>query len=325
MRNLLQIWVCASVVLALVVSVVLLGKQADGQMPQKDAEVLRLAVPYSAQHPTAQAATAFAQLVQKESGGMLSVELFFDKELGSCAALLEQLQFGGVALAVVDSVTAAQQMPALSTLLTTDPGSTPQQTQQSLHTRQSALDDLLAKEQISLLAVYTPDYRCIVTAQTPTRAPQDLLHLRLVQPGPVAIAGGALSFVLEQEELVQSVTNDFVDGAEMGLLEYMAGDYEAVMPYLTVQTQAYSVDLLLASEASLGFLSASNQELLARLAAETIGAQQQALAESQQQSLNKLAASKVVLYPPLLLQTPLSDWPSMLADYPWLSGGEGDD
>ena len=324
MRMVLKWLVGMSVFLAVMASLALLGQQVQPSISHNEAVVLRLAAPYPEEHPTALAAAEFAALVQKESAKLMAIELLYENELGSKAELLEQLQFGGVALAVIDAATLGTQMPQLSRLLTIPEGSSPQEAQLLLESRRAEINGLLQQEQITMLAVYTPDYRCIATVTQPIRTPIDCEGLRLAGCGTLALKHGAQRVEVDLADLPQSIANAFVDGGEMSLLEYTAADYPTIMPYLTVQPQEYSVDFVMASDASMGFLSAENQKMLDELASETAQMQHVALLKAQKKALKRLRQTQVKVVPDSLLQATIEQWPQQLLEFPWLTGGEPD-
>lgn len=321
MRRLLQMLVAISTIISLVLSVVLAMHQVKPMQAQQKGTVLRMAVPYAPEHPTAQAAVTFAKRVKQETDGEIEIQVFFETTLGTKTELLEQLQFGGVAFAVVDSIVIGDQLPILAKLLQASKGSEPEEMVALLHRRQSNLKTAFDKEQIQPLAIYMPDYRVIATTQ-PVEKQSDFAQRRLYHPGTLALQNGAQAVQMELADLFDTLDNDFVEGAELSLLEYTQASYFAVLPYVLVQNSVVASDLLLASNASLGALRTEQQKLLQVLASETIQAQAQALQAAQLQAIRRLKQRQVQLYPHRLQQTMPEHWPMELKKTPWLTGGE---
>ena len=67
-----------------------------------DKILLRMSVQTSISHPHSKAAEYFVRLVERRSGGRISVKLYTDGTLGDTESTLNQIGFGGIALALVN-------------------------------------------------------------------------------------------------------------------------------------------------------------------------------------------------------------------------------
>ena len=91
-----------------------LRKEETGvQLPEL---ILRYAENQPEDYPTTQAALAFAQLVEQQTGGRVKVVVYSGGELGAEQSVIQQMQFGGIDFARVSLSPLAGYIPELSIL-----------------------------------------------------------------------------------------------------------------------------------------------------------------------------------------------------------------
>ena len=78
--------------------------------------VLRYAENQPEDYPTTQAALAFGNLLEEQTGGRVKVAVYSKGELGTEMSVIQQIQFGGIDFARVSLSQLAEYMPALNVL-----------------------------------------------------------------------------------------------------------------------------------------------------------------------------------------------------------------
>lgn len=88
-------------------------EETGAQLPEL---ILRYAENQPEDYPTTQAALAFAQLVEQQTGGRVKVVVYSGGELGAEQSVIQQMQFGGIDFARVSLSPLAGYTPELSIL-----------------------------------------------------------------------------------------------------------------------------------------------------------------------------------------------------------------
>lgn len=88
-------------------------EETGAQLPEL---ILRYAENQPEDYPTTQAALAFAQLVEQQTGGRVKVVVYSGGELGAKQSVIQQMQFGGIDFARVSLSPLAGYIPELSIL-----------------------------------------------------------------------------------------------------------------------------------------------------------------------------------------------------------------
>lgn len=92
------------------------GCQKQETASDKPELVLRYAENQPEDYPTTQAALAFGNLLEEQTGGRVKVAVYSKGELGAEMSVIQQIQFGGIDFARVSLSQLAEYMPALNVL-----------------------------------------------------------------------------------------------------------------------------------------------------------------------------------------------------------------
>lgn len=266
--------------------------------PAAASTVLRMASPYPAGHPSTQTAEYFARLVEEGTDGRILVQVSTEPELDSDEASLEQLRFGGIAFSVVRSLSLPREARSLrGGAFEADAG-------------------VLDRQNIAVLAALAPDYRCIANNTRPlySRERGDGLALQASAAAELVRGLETLGFSvvsLSGASLDSSLNYGYIQGAELAFMEYASCDYARVLPHLSLFDGPLSPDLILASQVTLGGLSAEDQRTIAACAAAAADYQAGLLPQSQAAALERLAGQGVPLLPLAAQETPPGDWFSL--------------
>lgn len=259
---------------------------------QKEEIVLRLAETMPEEHPSAQASRYFAHLVEEKTGGKIKIVVYYNCELGDEVEVLEQVQFGGIALARVNMTALAGVVPRLESYMRPYSFETPQGILDALFEDREVNEQALQREKLELLCWYAPDKRCFYNDQHEIRQVEDFEGMKLRTPSsrPImasVVALGALPRVIAAGNYFDSMQNRYIDGVETTLMEYYLDDYAAISKYLTTSDYIYAPDAVLASSVTFSRIPLDVQKVIRECARETVGFQREQLISRQRECIEK--------------------------------------
>ena len=266
---------------------------------QSTATVLRLSCYASEEHPSALSAQYFAELVDEKTEGRIRIQVVSGAELGSDEAAIEQLGFGGIAFAVVNTLSGPSSMVRLSG------GKT------------CSLDrEMLDRQRISLLGSFSPDYRCIASSRGLITSAAECRGMNIG-----AYSSGLLEEGLEQYgfsvmplsrgDAVSSVHYGYIDSVELALMSYATEEYAKTLLYLSFYDGLIAPDVLLCSQVSMGNLAAEDQLIIRKCALYAETYQKTILRERQDSAAAKLIEQGVAFYPEEIPHMPSSQWETL--------------
>jgi len=152
----------------------------------------------------------------------------------------------------------------------------------------------LAAKGIAVLAAGDNGFRQLTNARRPVRAPDDLAGLRIrVAGSPLFIeifrALGAAPQTMNFGEVFTALQQGTVDGQENPLSVIETSRLDEVQEHLTLWNYVYDPIFLCIGQRRLGELSAEDQELLRRCAAEAMSWQRQYVADEERRLPRLLA------------------------------------
>lgn len=270
--------------------------------------LLRMAVPYPENHPSARAAAFFSQRVAEESGGEIHIRVYYNGDLGTEESAVEQLELGGIALAVISSLELEEKYvdweePAAEEY----PGGI-------FYPSESALQ----KSGMQLITLYQPDLRCIATRtgelgtdpagmaiQTET---QPVLRRQLTGLGftPVDPSGSGVESALYLGD---------IEGAEMSLVEYVTWGYQSIMPHVTLFAGPLAPDVILASRSAMSRLSIEQQNIIRACGKESQEYHQEILRKEQKNAVEGLEKQGIPVQPSIILEHEPEEWITFWPQY----------
>ena len=242
------------------------------EAPPAETQYFRLASNLSHNFVTNQALQLFCDIVEERSEGRIHIEPYFDGELGTEDAVLEQCIYGGIDFARVSSGTAAAYAPLLTAL------QMPYEYTSDEHIFR-VLDGEIGREVLQTL----PDslygvtylyagYRCFFSTNAPLGSLEQVKGKRLrvaaVQMGALVEQWGASAIPLDEDELTLALRSGTVDGAEDNLPSYVFGGYYRLAPYWVYDRHSYMTDVLIASAQSMERLTPDDRALVLACAKE---------------------------------------------------------
>lgn len=262
---------------------------------QNVATVLRLSCYAAPAHPSTMTAKYFASLVDDQTGGRIRIQVVPSGELGGEVAAMEQMSFGGIAFAIVNCLSMEDKMLAAGGDGTLVPD-------------RSAL----GMQRIDMLCSFAPDYRCIANSKELIASDAQCagLNVGAHTTGILTEKLGALGMnaLPYAGDVVGSVHYGYLDALELPLMVYATENYDKTLPYLSIFSGPASPDVLLASQVSMGGLSAEDQRVVRLCAAKAAQYQKTILQELQNRAVASLRAKSVRFYPPEMANLPVADW-----------------
>ncbi len=259
--------------------------------PLSDSKIiLRMAVPYADAHPSTLTASYFADLVRTRTDDRIQIQVFPNTRLGNESETIEQLEFGGIAFSIVCTLALEEEY----VISAANPLSDQPEHTVLLLPDKNALDHT----RLETLAVLYPDLRCIANNKYPLKVPvpltpenqkrlviqahdSDLLKRHLTALGVLAVQS-------QEKDLAGSLNYGYIDGIELTLAEYTASNLSGLLPYLSVTEGLLAPDMILASQVSMGNLTAADQNIIRSCAADAAAYQEKILKGQQTSALKAL-------------------------------------
>ena len=276
----------------------------DFRMARKNSEVinLRLAQVHNSSYPSSTGAYTFAKLVEEKTDGRIKIEIFYNGQLGSDEdSIAEQIQFGGIDFACVNSSAMCSFSPVLEVL------QLPYLIESRNHLH-NVLDSELGykmlhaadEKKILGLAFYDEGPRLYCNSLHPVSHTGNLVGLRLGVsknrlPSDMVEMLGAQAVSLAYGDVYQSLQTGRINGLEDSLVNYVQSNYFVEAKYVTLSEHSMPPSILIASKDVMDTLSAEDQQIIYDAAQQSISQQRQDYATAENRALNFLENSSCEL------------------------------
>lgn len=255
-------------------------------------------------HPVHRAMVEMGRVLDEESGGTMTLEIYPSEQLGSERECLELLQIGSLDMTKVSAAVMENFAPAYRVL------SAPYVFRDDAH-RVAALDGDVGREilrssaprRLLGLGFYDAGSRSFYTRDRAIREPADLVGLKIrTQESPSAMAlvralGGAAA-PIAWGELYTALQQGVVDGAENNPPSFHLARHFEVAPYLSLDEHTSVPDVLLVGTPLWGRLDARRREWLQTAVDASVGVQRRLWREATEAALADVAAGGVEIVRP---------------------------
>ena len=216
----------------------------------------------------------FKELVEKESNGRITVELFGDGQLGNDKSMMEALQMGTLDMTMPSSSPVSEFTKAFLAFDLPFLFTTPEQADKVLDGA-SGKEILKTLDTVNIvgLCYFENGFRNITNSKHPVKTVADLSGLKIrTMQNPIHLETfklwGANPQPMAFNEVFTALEQKTLDGQENpNTLIYDAGFYEA-QKYLTISHHFYTPYVLMIGKKSWDKLSAEDQQLIQRCADE---------------------------------------------------------
>ena len=271
---------------------------------EKKSNVIKLAHGLDVSHPVHKGMVYMAEILEEDSKGELTIQIYPNSQLGSERECLELLQIGSIGMTKVSGAVLEAFDPDLRIF------GIPYIFQDREHfyrTIDGPIGEelLLATEKFWLrgLTYFDAGARSFYTRNKPIHTPADLANLKIrVQESNTAIqmvtSLGGTGTPLAWGELYTALQQGVVDGAENNTPSLLTSRHYEVCDYYTLDEHTYVPDILMISKMVWDNLSEQEQEWLNSAADKAAMYQRKLWQQAEIDDLEKIEASgTTVIYP----------------------------
>ncbi len=292
-----------SIVLCLMLCLVLFAgcsgqEQAPAEAEGEQAEpiTLRLAHVVNEKDGFHIAAEKFKELVEEQTEGMVTIELFPNATLGDERTLLEGMQMGTIDMGVITNGPVANFLPEMAVFELPFLFSTPEEAYTVLDgpVGQELLDKL---ETVDLkgLAYAERGFRNLTNSKNPVNTPADMEGLKIrVMENPVYIdtfqALGANTVPMAWTEALTALQQKTIDGQENPVNVIYSFKLSETQQYLSMTRHTYAPAIFVMSLSKFNELPADVQEIFVDCAQQAAVHERQVNADSESQQLEEIAS-----------------------------------
>lgn len=227
-------------------------------------------------YPTVEAVRWMGQIIQRETGGRLSIRVYHSGQLGRETDAINLARFGALDIARVNMAALNNAFPL------TDILALPYVFESTDHMRR-ALDGAPGREILKAfearglvgLAFYDSGTRCFYNHLRPVVEPADLKGLKIrVPPSDIFVglarALGANPTPLSYGEVFSALQTRLIDGAENNWTTFYTSRQFEVARHWAMSEHSYSPEALLMSKQRLDSMSAGDRDLILSTAAQSV-------------------------------------------------------
>ncbi len=271
---------------------------------EKKSNVIKLAHGLDVNHPVHKGMVYMAEILEEDSKGELTIQIYPNSQLGSERECLELLQIGSIGMTKVSGAVLEAFDPDLRIF------GIPYIFQDREHfyrTIDGPIGEelLLAAEKFWLrgLTYFDAGARSFYTRNKPIHTPEDLANLKIrVQESNTAMqmvsSLGGMGTPLAWGELYTALQQGVVDGAENNTPSLLTSRHYEVCDYYTLDEHTYVPDLLMISKMVWDELTEQEQEWLNKAADEAAIYQRKLWQQAEIDDLAQIEASgTTVIYP----------------------------
>ncbi len=264
--------------------------QAGESVPQY---VFRYAENQPVEHPAAQAAYRFAELVEERTEGRIQIVVYPEAELGDESSVIEQLQYGGIDFARVSVMTMGELMPKLNVL------QLPYLYEDAEHMWR-VLDGEIGEElreefdawQIHALSWYDAGNRNFYTVGEPVTCLEDMegMRIRVAESELMARmvqALGAEPVRMVYSEVYSGLETGEIDGAENNWPSYESAGHSKIAKYMTMDEHNRIPEVQLVSSLTWEKLEETDCEIIRQCAKESAEYQRKLWQEMETEARNR--------------------------------------
>ena len=281
------------------------GAQEAASTEQK-AMTLRLAHISDEAHPSHKAALLFKELVEKNTGGVVKVEIFSNSSLGSAPEYTEQLQLGALELGLVTSGQLQVWVPEYGAVMIPFLFEGYDHAHRALDGEAGQLlADFAAEKGFVVLGNWEWGFRQLSNRLLKVEKPADVAKLKMRVPNEIQLeamykALGATTSIISFPELYMALAQGVVDGQCNPLSTIYYQKLFEVQPYVTILNHVYNTQMLVASEKAWNSMTDETKRIVLDASAQAGALARKITMESEEELIAKLEAAGVeVNYPDL--------------------------
>lgn len=254
--------------------------------------------------PHYEAAKAWADELEAETDGKISLAIFPDGQVGGEREMMEAVQNGTLDIGLLSSVVYANFEPKMAVLDIPYLVSTFDEAEALMDSEVGEkLNELMLDKGIRNLAWAHNDFRIISNKQKPIENPEDLAGIKMRVPESKILADwfqkqGSLATPMPFPDIYTALQQGVVDGQDNGPILTFAANFYEHQKYLTVSNHQYSPVGFFISEKVWQTLPDNVQDLLAETALIAAEVEKEAIRNMNEHAIKSMEEAGVeVFYP----------------------------
>ncbi len=255
---------------------------------------LRLGLVVGNWSPHYTGAEAFAEALERETGGKITLQIFPDGQLGGEREMFEAVQSGSLDIGLVSSVVYGSFEPKLTVIDIPYLVSTFEEAETLMDSEVGdKMNEALEAIGIHNLGWGHNDFRIITNNSKAIKEPADLKGIKMRVPESKVLTDwfkseGALSTVMQFPDIYTALQQGVIDGQDNGpILSYAAKFFEH-QKYVTVSNHQYSPVGFLMNSSKWASYSNEAKAVIEKAAAEAVKAERQAIRDFNETAINEM-------------------------------------
>lgn len=249
----------------------------------------------------------FADKVEEYSNGSITVNLFYDTQLGDAASQVQSVKQGTLDMVVAGISYFSTYAPEIEALQLPFMFSG----YDEAHAAVDGEAGDYAKEQfngtgLKILGIWDIGFRQLTNSVRPVESMADVAGLKLrTLPSTYQVAAwesfGALPTAIDYSELYQSLQTGLVVGQENPISEIVSQKFYEIQPYMSMTYHCYTPSPVAISETTWNELTAEQQEAVEKAMVDATAACREKLTEIEEEGLTTMEESgvQIVMEPDL--------------------------
>lgn len=241
---------------------------------EEDTILFRLAETMPADHPLADTMNYFANLVEQKSNGKIKIKVYYEEELGTAEEIIEQMKFGGIAMARVNALTLYESIPELGDFMEAQKTEEADLQMKWIQNERNNLLKICQTEKITPLIWYYPDKRCFYSNNRKVESYNDLKGTKVKTMESSIMSDiikelGAEAVEMGGADIYHTLSNDDIPYAEAAFCDFLSKDYGKYIHYVMLTDSVKFPDVMIINTDSLTSLSPEEKEIIKSCAEET--------------------------------------------------------
>ena len=232
-----------------------------------EAKYLRFSLVQSGEHPHAKASEYFARMVTRATNGEINIKLYTSSLTGSASKNIEQLEFGGIQLALVDLEAVAKSIPEIKEIVDRYNFSSREEAYQDFLDNKAQVEEILKENGITLLSVFYPKLNCFYSPLKKVGSEEVIKHL-IIGVGEDSYYSSFLNSygletkVVAEKDMIMALNNLYIDAAFGPFIDFCLSNRYAFTKNLSITETGALPSLLVINSKVLSLLKGEERELL---------------------------------------------------------------
>lgn len=224
----------------------------------------------------------FAEMVNRETQGRVTVKIYYNGSLGTPTEIIEQVKFGGIAMARVNVLELSEEVESIRKYFVPSNFAGGDAQTEWIHSNEETLRDECQMDRITPLVWYYPDFRCFYGTDSTFLDKKDLEGKKIESSESALMAEIFRDMGIELAGSVntntyKSLISGNIDGAESSFSEFICNNYDQYIHFVTKNDAWCLPDVMIINTENLTSLSKEDREAVEKCAQSTYQYQKQSM------------------------------------------------